>query len=158
MDRSAGVEKLAGSRRRALIMINRKARSAATSLDEAIALLGDSGITVREEALPSPDQLVDVIQRHADTIDCVIIGGGGGTLNAAAPALLETGLPLGILPLGTRSSTSSDRQGAGCLLGMLQAHGPRFGADPQYGGIWPPSRGIKPSHEACARGQGRLPQ
>ncbi len=69
MDRSAGVEKLAGSRRRALIMINRKARSAATSLDEAIALLGDSGITVREEALPSPDQLVDVIQRHADTIE-----------------------------------------------------------------------------------------
>jgi hypothetical protein len=32
---SAGVEKLTGSRRRALIMINRKARSAATSLDEA---------------------------------------------------------------------------------------------------------------------------
>ena len=101
MDRSIGVEQLAGSRRRALIMINRKARSAATSLDEAIALLGDSGITVREEALPSPDQLVDVIQRHADTIDCVIIGGGDGTLNAAAPALVETGLPLGILPLGT---------------------------------------------------------
>ena len=101
MDMSAGLEKLAGSRRRALIMINRKARSAATSLDEAIALLGDSGITVREEAFPSPDQLVDVIQRNADTIDCVIIGGGDGTLNAAAPALVETGLPLGILPLGT---------------------------------------------------------
>ena len=98
---SAGLEKLTGSRRRALIMINRKARSAATSLDEAIALLGESGVTVREEALPSPDQVVDVIQRNADTIDCVIIGGGDGTLNAAAPALVETGLPLGILPLGT---------------------------------------------------------
>ena len=98
---SAGVEKLTGSRRRALIMINRKARSAATSLDQAIALLGESGVTVREEALPSPDQVVDVIQRNADTIDCVIIGGGDGTLNAAAPALVETGLPLGILPLGT---------------------------------------------------------
>jgi diacylglycerol kinase (ATP) len=45
--------------------------------------------------------VVDVIQRNADTIDCVIIGGGDGTLNAAAPALVETGLPLGILPLGT---------------------------------------------------------
>jgi hypothetical protein len=61
---SAGVEKLTGSRRRALIMINRKARSAATSLDEAIALLGESGVTVREEALPSPDQLANVIQQH----------------------------------------------------------------------------------------------
>ena len=31
----------------------------------------------------------------------MIIGGGDGTLNAAAPALVKTGLPLGILPLGT---------------------------------------------------------
>ena len=30
-----------------------------------------------------------------------MIGGGDGTLNAAAPALLDTGLPLGIIPLGT---------------------------------------------------------
>jgi YegS/Rv2252/BmrU family lipid kinase len=31
----------------------------------------------------------------------VIVGGGDGTLNCTAPALVETGLPLGILPLGT---------------------------------------------------------
>jgi len=31
----------------------------------------------------------------------VIVGGGDGTLNAAAPGLMQTGLPLGILPLGT---------------------------------------------------------
>jgi diacylglycerol kinase (ATP) len=29
------------------------------------------------------------------------VGGGDGTLNCAAPALMKTGLPLGILPLGT---------------------------------------------------------
>jgi diacylglycerol kinase (ATP) len=33
--------------------------------------------------------------------DSVIIGGGDGTLSAALPGLLETGLPLGIIPLGT---------------------------------------------------------
>ncbi|WP_292133002.1 diacylglycerol kinase family protein, partial [Brevundimonas sp.] len=34
----------------------------------------------------------------------VILGGGDGTLNGAAPALMETGLPFGILPLGTANS------------------------------------------------------
>jgi YegS/Rv2252/BmrU family lipid kinase len=34
-------------------------------------------------------------------VDLVILGGGDGTLNAAAPALIDTGLPMGILPLGT---------------------------------------------------------
>ena len=34
-------------------------------------------------------------------IESMIIGGGDGTLNAALPGLLETGLPLGIIPLGT---------------------------------------------------------
>jgi YegS/Rv2252/BmrU family lipid kinase len=35
------------------------------------------------------------------TVDLVVVGGGDGTVNAAAPGLLDTGLPLGILPLGT---------------------------------------------------------
>jgi YegS/Rv2252/BmrU family lipid kinase len=34
-------------------------------------------------------------------VDCVILGGGDGTLNAALPGLLDTGLPLGVIPLGT---------------------------------------------------------
>ncbi|MBV8523247.1 MAG: lipid kinase [Acetobacteraceae bacterium] len=31
----------------------------------------------------------------------MVIAGGGGTLNAAAPGLIAAGLPLGIIPLGT---------------------------------------------------------
>ncbi len=31
----------------------------------------------------------------------MIVVGGDGSLNAAAPGLLQTGLPLGVLPLGT---------------------------------------------------------
>jgi YegS/Rv2252/BmrU family lipid kinase len=42
-----------------------------------------------------------MMRRMADHLDLVILGGGDGTLSAAAPALIETGLPLGILPLGT---------------------------------------------------------
>lgn len=40
-------------------------------------------------------------QRAGEGFTEVIVGGGDGTLNAAAPGLVATGLPLGILPLGT---------------------------------------------------------
>jgi len=43
----------------------------------------------------------DAIRRHGDRVDCYIVGGGDGTLNAALEPILETGLPLGVLPLGT---------------------------------------------------------
>jgi YegS/Rv2252/BmrU family lipid kinase len=47
------------------------------------------------EALPQ------AILGNKDKIDCVVIAGGDGTLNAAAPGLLQSGLPLGIVPAGT---------------------------------------------------------
>ena len=34
-------------------------------------------------------------------MDCAIVGGGDGTINAAAFGVIEAGLPLGILPMGT---------------------------------------------------------
>ena len=45
--------------------------------------------------------LSDLIRATKGEIESTIIGGGDGTLNAALPGLLETGLPLGIIPLGT---------------------------------------------------------
>jgi YegS/Rv2252/BmrU family lipid kinase len=42
-----------------------------------------------------------VIEAAADDVDAVVVGGGDGSLNAALPGLLSTGLPLGVLPLGT---------------------------------------------------------
>jgi diacylglycerol kinase (ATP) len=90
---------MTNSRRRALLMINRNARTANSALDGAVALLGGSSINIREEAFPIADRLVEANRRNAAAIECVIIG--GGSLNAVAPALVGTGLPLGILPLGT---------------------------------------------------------
>ncbi|WP_317208288.1 diacylglycerol kinase family protein [Rhizobium halophilum] len=43
----------------------------------------------------------EAIVRRAADIGCVIVGGGDGSLNAAASGLLGTRLPLGVLPLGT---------------------------------------------------------
>jgi YegS/Rv2252/BmrU family lipid kinase len=37
----------------------------------------------------------------ARRVDAVVVGGGDGTLNGLAESLVEAGLPLGILPLGT---------------------------------------------------------
>ena len=85
-------------------------------------MLSESGIAVQEEAFPSPDQLVDVIQHNVDAIDCVIIGGGDGTLNAAAPALVKTGLPLGILPLGTANDLARTLEISSDPVAAAQSH------------------------------------
>ena len=41
------------------------------------------------------------IRAAKGAVDCVVLGGGDGTLNTALPGLLDTGLPLGVIPLGT---------------------------------------------------------
>jgi diacylglycerol kinase (ATP) len=88
-------------RRRALLLVNQHARSGTAPLDDALSVLRRGGIEVTEEECSSKRPIPDAIRAQADGYDCVIVGGGDGTLNAAAPGLLETGLPLGILPLGT---------------------------------------------------------
>lgn len=42
--------------------------------------------------------------------DAIVVGGGDGTLNTAAGILVDTRLPLGILPLGTLNHFSKDLQ------------------------------------------------
>jgi YegS/Rv2252/BmrU family lipid kinase len=86
---------------RALLLVNRKSRQGATSIDNAVARLKNRGIDVIEGAPDTPEQIPELIRRHAKEADCVIVGGGDGSMNAAASALAETGLPLGVLPMGT---------------------------------------------------------
>jgi YegS/Rv2252/BmrU family lipid kinase len=45
--------------------------------------------------------IVDHLGRQSGDITEVVIGGGDGTLSAAAGALVEAGLPVGVVPLGT---------------------------------------------------------
>lgn len=85
--------------RRALLMVNPKARNGGAPLDAIRAVLRAGGIEPVEHA-GDPD-CSGLIKRNAEGVDLIVIGGGDGTMNAAARALVETGLPLGILPLGT---------------------------------------------------------
>jgi YegS/Rv2252/BmrU family lipid kinase len=48
-----------------------------------------------------PESLTRIIATEAAAVRAVIVAGGDGTLSAAAQGLLDTGLPLGILPMGT---------------------------------------------------------
>ncbi|MFK4046241.1 lipid kinase [Roseomonas mucosa] len=91
--------------RRALVLVNARSKSGGRmpAVERALAALARAGTTCLHESCASREELAPLIRRHAaaSAVDAVVIGGGDGTLNAAAPALLDTGLPLGILPLGT---------------------------------------------------------
>ncbi len=89
------------ARRRALLIVNRKARSGLRALDDAMRVLEEGGIDIVEAEIAAREKISEEIREDAAEVDLVIVGGGDGTLNAAAPALVETRLPLGVLPLGT---------------------------------------------------------
>jgi diacylglycerol kinase (ATP) len=86
---------------RALLLVNRNSRQGQERYQEAINCLNQLGLKIITESTENSAQLGDVIRRYQQEIDLVIVGGGDGTLNAAIEAIVETNLPLGILPLGT---------------------------------------------------------
>ncbi len=86
---------------RALLLVNRHSRQGEAKLEDAIAYLKKLGFDLIEEATEEPQHLAEVIHQYKYQVDIVIVGGGDGTLNAAVDSLVETQLPLGILPLGT---------------------------------------------------------
>ena len=85
----------------ALMLVNPNARRGGEAIEPVIAKLQAGGINIIKEAFSSPTEIVaDIIARQG-TIDFVIACGGDGTLSGAAPAIIKTGLPMGILPMGT---------------------------------------------------------
>jgi YegS/Rv2252/BmrU family lipid kinase len=87
--------------RKALLFANIASRQGAMDLAPALEVLREGGVQVLEQQSPDVRQLGAWIVEHRSAADLVIVGGGDGTLNAAAEGLVKAGLPLGILPLGT---------------------------------------------------------
>jgi diacylglycerol kinase (ATP) len=87
--------------RRALLIANRHSRTGGRDLSAALEVLASGGVTILERQCDRPGEVADVIRRAADEVDLVILAGGDGTMNAAADALVESQVPLGILPTGT---------------------------------------------------------
>lgn len=88
------------NRKKALLLINPYSRRGRESLPQARQLLVEAGFDLIEPSSTGADAS-DAIMTHREGLDLVIVGGGDGSLNGASAGLLETGLPLGVLPLGT---------------------------------------------------------
>ena len=86
---------------RAIILTNKASGRAETDLTAVRDILLDHGIDSYLCFFEHVTQIKPLVRRHQDKVDRIIIGGGDGTLNAALEVVLESGLPLGILPLGT---------------------------------------------------------
>ena len=88
--------------KRVLLAVNPRARSGAAARTRAADALRKRGHDVIDLDLPeSPEALAEAIRARRDDVDAVVVGGGDGSLLAALGGLVDTKLPLAILPLGT---------------------------------------------------------
>jgi diacylglycerol kinase (ATP) len=88
--------------KRVLLAVNGRARRGREARDRASAAFRACGHEVIEitRDIP-PGELSGEIVAHKDDVDVVVVGGGDGTLLTAIDGLVESKLPLVILPLGT---------------------------------------------------------
>ncbi|HEV7344374.1 MAG TPA: lipid kinase [Devosia sp.] len=89
------------ARRRALMLVNPNSRRGSAALEPVLDRLQAGGIDATMERFDTPDEVSADIARRRHEADLVIVCGGDGTVNAAAKGILETGLPMGIMPMGT---------------------------------------------------------
>jgi YegS/Rv2252/BmrU family lipid kinase len=87
--------------RRVLLLVNPRSRRGDSPLNGVIDVLQQAGMAVLRESVETPEEVSPDIIRRAYEVDCVVVCGGDGSVNAAARGILATGLPLGIIPLGT---------------------------------------------------------
>ncbi len=88
--------------RRVLLAVNTRARRGRAARDRIVAAFRKHGHEVTEVQLDaSKDGLSKAIVAHRDDVDVVVVGGGDGTLLTAIDGLVETKLPLAVMPLGT---------------------------------------------------------
>ena len=88
--------------KRVLLAVNSRARRGREARDRVVEAFHKHGHRVIQlDGEMAPGELSKAICAHRDDVDVVVIAGGDGTLLTAIDGLVETKLPLAILPLGT---------------------------------------------------------
>lgn len=83
------------------MLVNPRSRRGTAALDPVVDRLRAGGIDAVIERFETPEEVSADIARRRHEADLVIVCGGDGTINSAARGVLETGLPMGIMPMGT---------------------------------------------------------
>lgn len=97
----------------AIVNLAAGADRGAGSLREGVAkAFADAGVSADIEVIQGRE-IEEAIRRalaavQAGSLDSVVVGGGDGTIRTAAGILSGTGVPLGILPLGTLNHFAKD--------------------------------------------------
>jgi len=95
------------TQRRALVVVNRQARSGAADLEPALKVLADGLGDPELLEIDDPSELAARVEQACGPgIDRVVVAGGDGTINSALQVLLRVRKPLGILPLGTANDAA----------------------------------------------------
>ena len=90
--------------KRILLLINAKSRRGAVFAETLRKAAAEAGLTVANEEEIGCESFAAAIRAARGKVEAVFIAGGDGSMNAAIAGLLETGLPLGVLPLGTANN------------------------------------------------------
>jgi YegS/Rv2252/BmrU family lipid kinase len=86
---------------RLLVVANPGASRADVALAPAISALVSAGLNLDIRQPEDAGEMSALIRDGAEACDGIVIGGGDGTVNATADALIAAARPVGILPLGT---------------------------------------------------------
>ncbi|RUV55882.1 lipid kinase, partial [Mesorhizobium sp. M5C.F.Ca.IN.020.14.1.1] len=87
--------------RRALLLVNPKARRGQESIAPVVERLEAGGLRVSVETFEALPEIARDIVRVRHGADLVIVCGGDGSVSSAAVAVMESRLPMGIIPMGT---------------------------------------------------------
>jgi YegS/Rv2252/BmrU family lipid kinase len=87
--------------KRALLLVNPKARRGGEAIGPVVDRLKAGGLSVTVEPFDALPEIARDVVRMRHMADLAIVCGGDGSVSSAAVAIMESGLPMGIIPMGT---------------------------------------------------------